>query len=185
MSVVGQKRRIVVVLALIGFCGVAAVLRLGKLAGRGPASPPELSATHSANDKVGSLFARDPNFFSDSHSRVGTGELVVRMLVVVAIVGGLGAAAIYVSKRFLPKLTNLPGKQIRVVETTHLGPRKALHLVEVSGRRLVLGSTAEHITMLADVTYPLSEIDLSGQDRDFQVPVGSFGAHQSETSEGR
>jgi flagellar biogenesis protein FliO len=59
---------------------------------------------------------------------------------------------VYVSKKLLPRFTNLPGRQIRVLETTHLSPRKGLHLVEVGSHRLLIASTNEKITMLADVT---------------------------------
>jgi flagellar biogenesis protein FliO len=38
------------------------------------------------------------------------------------------------------------------VETTHLGPRKGIHLIQVGTRRLLIASTDETITMLAEVT---------------------------------
>ncbi len=64
----------------------------------------------------------------------------------------LGAGAVYVSKKLLPKITNLPGKEVRVVETVYLGPRKAVHVLEVGSRRFLVGSTNENITKLADIT---------------------------------
>ncbi|MCH7555838.1 MAG: flagellar biosynthetic protein FliO [Planctomycetes bacterium] len=66
----------------------------------------------------------------------------------------LGVAVIYVSKRFLPKITKLSGKEIRIAETVHLGPRKAVHLLEIGNRRFLIGSTNESITRLADLTSP-------------------------------
>jgi flagellar biogenesis protein FliO len=56
------------------------------------------------------------------------------------------------SKKVLPRITNLPGKEIRILETAHLGPRKAVHLVKIGNQRLLIGSTYESISMLADVT---------------------------------
>lgn len=82
----------------------------------------------------------------------GGREFFYKMLLSILVVAGLGAAVIYVSKKLLPKITNLPGKQIRVVETNHLGQRKALHLIQIGSRRLLIGSTNEAVTMLADVT---------------------------------
>jgi flagellar biogenesis protein FliO len=79
-------------------------------------------------------------------------EFFYKMLVSIVVVIVLGAAVIYVSKKLLPKIANLPGKQIRVVETNHLGQRKALHLIQIGSKRLLIGSTNETITMLADVT---------------------------------
>jgi flagellar biosynthetic protein FliO len=82
----------------------------------------------------------------------GGREFFYKMLLSILVVAALGAAVVYVSRKLLPKISNLPGKQIRVAETTHLGPRKSIHLIQVGSRRLLIGSTSETITMLADVT---------------------------------
>ncbi len=82
----------------------------------------------------------------------GGREFFYKMMLSIVVVIVLGAAVIYVSKKLLPKISNLPGKQIRVVETNHLGQRKALHLIQIGSRRLLIGSTNETITILADVT---------------------------------
>ncbi len=82
----------------------------------------------------------------------GGREFFYKMLLSILAVAGLGAGVVYVSKKLLPKISNLPGKQIRVIETHHLGPRKSIHLITAGSRRLLIGSTSETITMLADVT---------------------------------
>jgi flagellar biosynthetic protein FliO len=82
----------------------------------------------------------------------GGREFFYKMLLSIAVVTGLGIALVYVSKKIMPRITNLPGKQIRIVETTHLGPRKGIHLIQVGTRRLLIASTGETITMLAEVT---------------------------------
>lgn len=79
-------------------------------------------------------------------------EIFYKMLLSIIAVITLGIGVIYVSKKVIPRFTNLPGKQIRVIETTHIAPRKGLHLVQVGARRLLIASTNENITMLADVT---------------------------------
>lgn len=84
-------------------------------------------------------------------------------MVSVLLVISLGIAAIYASKRLLPKITNSPGRQIRVIETVHIGPRKSLHLLEIGNQRLLIGSTSESITKLADIHEAFAEIDLSSQ----------------------
>jgi len=98
--------------------------------------------------------AKDPNFSLASNG-AGTKELFFKMIVSVLLVVALGAVAIYGSRRLMGKITNLPGKKIRIVETTHLGPRKAIHLLRVGDRCLLLGSTNESITKLADLTTDL------------------------------
>ncbi len=79
-------------------------------------------------------------------------EFFYKMLLSILAVAGLGIGVVYVSKKLLPKISNLPGKQIRVIETHHLGPRKSIHLIAVGSRRLLISSTSETITILADVT---------------------------------
>lgn len=95
----------------------------------------------------GSSFASDPG----PNFSLGSGELFVKMMLSVGLVLGLGGAALYVSRRVLPRVTHAPGKEIHVLETAYLGPRKALHLVEVGGRRLLIASTSDHVTMLTTV----------------------------------
>jgi flagellar biosynthetic protein FliO len=107
------------------------------------------------------------SFLSDSDStgldnvNLDNGGLVLRMLLAVGIVIVLGGGALYVSKRVLPRVAHAGGREIRVVETTCLGPRKALHLVEVGGQRLLIGSAGDSITMLSTVGDPW--LDVSSQ----------------------
>ena len=116
--------------------------------------------TESENSKSqsGSLFENDPNISTRKSDRPSSRELFFKMMVSVLFLIALGAAAIYVSKRFLPKITNLPGKEIRITETVHLGPRKAVHLLEVGGRRFLIGSTNENITRLADLEMEVNKV---------------------------
>jgi len=97
------------------------------------------------------LFAKDPNFCTRPTDKLETRELFFKMMLSVLLVVGLGAGAIYFSKKLLPRITNLPGKKIRIVETAHLGPRKAVHLLQIGNQQILIGSTNERITKLADI----------------------------------
>ena len=88
---------------------------------------------------------------SSEYPESSTRELFFKMMFAVLLVVVLGVAAVYVSKKFLPKITNLSGKKIRVVETVHLGPRKTVHLLKIENRHLLIGSTTESITLLAEI----------------------------------
>lgn len=88
-----------------------------------------------------------------------TSGLFSRMIIMILLVVLLGAAAIYLSKKLLPRL-NLAGKRIQVFETVHLGPRKAIHLIKIGRQMLLVGSTNENITKLADVTDQMPEDNL-------------------------
>jgi len=110
------------------------------------------------SNKNGSLFANDPNFFGRSDYEPGRGEFSVRVVFAVLFVLVLIVAAVYVSRKLLPKITNVPGKEIRIIETAHLGPRRTVHVIEVGGRRLLIGSTNENITKLADLSSDLTDL---------------------------
>ncbi|MHC4741152.1 MAG: flagellar biosynthetic protein FliO [Planctomycetota bacterium] len=93
----------------------------------------------------------DPNL-AGLPNGAGTKELFVKMMISVVLVVVLGGVAIYGSKRLAGKLVNMPGKKIKIVETAHLGPRKAVHLLRIGDRCLLIGSTNDNITKLADLT---------------------------------
>jgi len=135
--------------------GVVARGLIGPGAGGAAAERPEF--------KGSSLVGNDPNLWRTGET-FGTGELVSKMVIAVLLVAGFGAAAIYVSRKFLPRIANLPGKEIRILETVHLGARKTVHLVKIGQQRFLIGSTNENITMLANVTDAVCETDLSAEE---------------------
>ncbi len=139
----GNGKRIVALCVLLivggGWAGLAS--RYTHATGQAAPSPPSEPRP----------YLNDPNLPSLGGAGLGGAGLFLRMMLAVVIVGGLGAATLYLSKKVLPRVTNTAGREIRIVETTCLGPRKALHLVEVSGQRLLIASTNDRITMLTPV----------------------------------
>jgi len=155
------------------------------------------SATEGPKSEADSVFANDPTGQIRNSSPQGR-ELFFKMMLSVLLVIVLGVAAIYASRKLLPRITNSPGKQIRILETAHLGPRKAVHLIEIGpldarcssifrplgtakdeildtrrdlsddsqesriknqgSRMLLIGSTNEGITMLAELDTRCSSI---------------------------
>ncbi|MHC4435829.1 MAG: flagellar biosynthetic protein FliO [Planctomycetota bacterium] len=105
-----------------------------------------------------SLSANDQDYFRGLEYNAVGWELFVKAILAILFVLALFIIAIYVSKKILPKITNLPGKEIRIVETVHLGPRKAVHLLEINNRRFLIGSTNESVTKLADLGSDLMEL---------------------------
>lgn len=128
----------------------------------GAAKPSE----HSAAEGV-PAFLSDPNLPSNSSVPFANTDIMLRLAFSVLVVIVLGAAALYVSKKVLPKVTHAASKEIRVLETTYLGPRKSLHLVEIGGQRLLLGSTNDNISTLAHLND--AWLDLTRQDVDEAV----------------
>lgn len=126
------------------------------------------------NDYIASLEAsasdRDTNPESVSVARVLTSLVIVVGLVYLTMVflrryGGVGNAQ------------TQEQRLMRVVGNLSLGPGRALHLVEVGSRKLVVGSTATNVTMLAELT----ESDLPSASTDTPIEQrfggGSFKDH--------
>ena len=142
-----QKKRIgFLCLLLLASGGWIALASRQSGAATGPSAEKDAARSSSLRD---SPFASDPDLSSGPNLSFGSGELFLKMMLSVGLVLGLGGAALYVSRRVLPRVTHAPGKEIHLLETAYLGPRKALHLVEVGGQRLLIASTSDHVTMLA------------------------------------
>lgn len=88
------------------------------------------------------------------------GSALYKMILALSIVALLGVAAIYASKKVLPKFAQTQGKKIKILETVHLGPRKMVHLLEIGGQQILVGSTPDRITKLADVIDVVFDRDL-------------------------
>ena len=143
------------VLAMLILAG-AMLPALAKVAGKAEAGEQQIKSAdlpeseQSQNDNS-NLQSQDDSPVSLTGTP-GTLKLFYKMLFSVFLVIILGTAVVYISKKLMPRLTNSSGKQIRVIETTHLAPRKGLHLIQVGTQRLLIASTNDSVTMLADVT---------------------------------
>ncbi len=147
-----SKKKIVVFLMATALCSGMAIIY--------SAQSGTNESTKSLFDNSDSLYSNLPNLTIRSDGNLDAGGLFFKMILMVLLVIVFGVAAIYLSKKLLPRLANLPGKRIRVSETVHLSPRKAIHLIKIGKQTLLIGSTNENITKLADVTDQLSETDL-------------------------
>lgn len=111
------------------------------------------------------ITAAEPNFTVGQGNNIGVSGLLYKMILMVLAVIVLGLAVIYLSKKMLPKF-NLPGKRIQVIEAVHLGPRKSLHLIKVGQKTLLIGSTNENISHLADLTNHILDVSSPGKASD-------------------
>lgn len=111
------------------------------------------SSAGSPADGNSVLSGRDNLFFNQDKSDADLGSAVYRMILGVSVVVVLGVAAIYVSKKVLPRFSAIQGKQIKVLETVHLGSRKTIYLIEIAGQQVLVGSTSDRFSKLADI-YP-------------------------------
>jgi len=108
-----------------------------------PATSRDVDTAANDTDKGKGLGAREP---------YDTGSLLGHSLAAVLVILVLGAAAVFVIKRVLPRLGISQGRRITVLETVYLGPRKSLYMVRVGERTLLVSGTRERLGLLADVT---------------------------------
>ena len=84
-------------------------------------------------------------------------KLMKQFAIAILFVIVLGFGAFYVSKKLVPRLTAIRGKNISVIETIHLGQNRTLFVLEIgTGQKLLIGSTNNAINFLSDVTEALS-----------------------------
>jgi flagellar biosynthetic protein FliO len=79
-------------------------------------------------------------------------KAVVALLLVLALILG----AVWAARRLLPFLPKNPqkGDQIQILSVRALGSQKSLHLVQVEGRRLLVGSTDTNVNLIKDLGNP-------------------------------
>ena len=130
---------------------MAAVALLGGALMMRPAQSDTVKTDKPLTANSNSLFS-DPNFVIKPQETLNTGQMFLKMMLAVGLIIAMGIGAIYFSRKLLPKIANLPGKKIQVLETVHLGPRKAVHLLRVGNQHILVGSTADSISKLADIT---------------------------------
>lgn len=95
-----------------------------------------------------------------------TASTLWRMMAYILVILVVGAVGIVLVRKIGPKLGAVGGKgrEISVIETIYLAPRKTLHLVQVGGRRFLLAGSRESTTMLSEVTQAFDEILKSKSD---------------------
>ncbi|MGQ9454270.1 MAG: flagellar biosynthetic protein FliO [Armatimonadota bacterium] len=81
------------------------------------------------------------------------GISVARVCISLLLVLGMAYLTIIALRKYTDVRPGMTGVQrrIRVVENLSLGPGRSVHLVEIGSRKLLIGSTATSVTMLAEL----------------------------------
>lgn len=113
----------------------------------GPDSPAVSTTTEA--DKTGSSQLYSKALSQPHNSGLGPiFGLLFRFLLVI----GLAYGASLLLRRFHLGRLYQPSGELRVLESVSLGPQRALHIVAVGTRRLLISSCSSQITLVADVT---------------------------------
>ncbi len=68
-----------------------------------------------------------------------------------AVVVLLMVAAAWIMRRLQGGSWKAVERQVKVIETTHLSPRRAIHLVQIGDRKLLIGATDQAISLLTEI----------------------------------
>ena len=91
----------------------------------------------------------------DPEALDGAGSYTWKMLASLLVVVVLGVVAAFALKRLKPRLGGT-GRKLSVLETLHLSPRNAVHLLQVGAKKILVASFKDGVAMLDDVTAALS-----------------------------
>ena len=93
----------------------------------------------------------------DYHTRDDISMPWTKMLASLMILIALGVVALIVTRKVLPRIRPGAGRNLRVIETTYLAPRQAVHLVQVGTRQYLLASGKDGVTLLTEVSATFEE----------------------------
>lgn len=82
----------------------------------------------------------------DPSSLPGIGHYLLTTFLALALVVSLAVLVLYLLRRVAPA----SGRTVKLVESIPLEPRRALHLVQIEDRILLIGSTDGSLTLIAD-----------------------------------
>ena len=114
-----------------------------------PAAPAPAATPAEAAAPIGKIEKLPPSLGAKEQD---SSRLVWESLAAVAVILVLGGVAIVVVRRVMPRIAAARGKQIQLAETFHLGQNRAVHLLHVGSRSLLVGASREGISLVADVT---------------------------------
>lgn len=150
------KKRIIWVVILLLLCLAGQwLLRTSQATADSPESSKtstlQTNESASRNAPLSSPFdAKNPNY--DQESGDLRLQLIRQLITMIIFVALIGFGVWWFARRYSKGLMGGKGKIVMVTETIPLGPRKMVHILQVGTRKLLLGSTAESIRFLADVT---------------------------------
>jgi len=88
----------------------------------------------------------------------GTGVTILQTVGGLGVVCSLIVFGFLAARKFAPQYfaRSLGGKNLKLIETLSMGEKRAIALVQVGGKRLLVGNTAHQITLLAQLDEQLA-----------------------------
>jgi len=150
-----MKKRILILTALLAVC-IAGQIFLR------PCMGSNAYADALEQEKTADLLRTEDLGKNPSGGSTGSlqGKLFQQFALMLLVVGLIGGAAWLVLKKLPGRLAGTSrSRHMTVTETVSLGPRKQLHIVQVGSKQFLVAGTADHISLLSDVTDVLREAE--------------------------
>ena len=80
-----------------------------------------------------------------------TTQLAVDILIKLSLIVGLIYGGLWAFRRWRGAEIRKGVKKIDVLETIHLSPRRALHVIQAGDRQLLIGATDQNVTYLSEI----------------------------------
>jgi flagellar biogenesis protein FliO len=116
----------------------------------------------------------------------GSGGVLGKMASYAIVILLLGAAAMVLGKRYLPRLQPAGVGRIQVVDSAYLGPRKQLHVVQIGSQRFLVASCRDSVTMISELASTFAEaLEASNAATGTEADTGADGSAGPAGREGQ
>lgn len=146
-----MNKKILLLAALLLVCWIGQLLL-----GPARAEPSDTAPASPTTSKTEKPALTAPSFKVENDREDLFQDLLHQLIFMVIFIAVAGAAVWWAAKFYRGRRLTGSGRQVRVVETIPLGPRKTLHVIEAGSRKLLIGNTSDRITFLSDVTEALA-----------------------------
>jgi len=126
----------------------------------GLATPPRTAPDQPASSQTLPSLEGAPEFKGGFREGPGMGRLAGQALASLLVVIAVAAVSLLIARRFMPTGPGRGrGKALCVLETSVIGPKKALHVVRVGARTYLVATGVEDVRLLADVTGDVGAVE--------------------------
>ena len=154
---------------VIGLCGWGVSALAAESASPAPSAVQETVAGPSIFPETPVSPGNDAGFQGGLRDDPGMGGMARQALASLLVVVAVAVVSLLIARRFMPMSGGRRrGKALWVLETSVIGPKKALHVVRVGARTYLVGSGVEDVRLLADVTDDVDMVEeeaVSDEDR--------------------
>lgn len=147
---------------VIGLCGWGVPAPALESAPDAPSAVRQAVADQAGSPETPVFLEDTSGFDSRFRDDPGMGRLAGHALASLLVVVAVAVVSLLIARRFMSTgSARRRGKALAVLETSVIGPKKALHVVRVGARTYLVASGVEDVRLLADVT---DDVDVAEEE---------------------